>query len=325
MSTALFALSAERPVEDAWVRTLEQAGFGLRFVQTRPTTPVSEVIRLLEGCEVVVAGGEPYPREVFVARPELRHVARFGVGFDAVDVPAATELGVVVTTTLGTNDWAVADHAIGLMIDLAHRISHHDRRVRQGIWGAVRGGDVWQKTVGIVGIGRIGKGVARRARGFDMRVIAHEPNPDADFVRQHGVELVELDDVFRRADFVTLHCPASEETRRLVDARRLSLMKPSAFLVNTARGALVDEDALYDAVSGSRIAGAAIDAWTEEPMTDPRWAALDSVVLTPHSAPATVEVWRASGAMAAEQVLAVRRGERPAGLLNPKVWERRRR
>ena len=325
MSAALFALSAERPVEDAWVRTLEQAGFGLRFVQTRPTTPVSEVIRLLEGCEVVVAGGEPYPREVFVARPELRHVARFGVGFDAVDVPAATDLGVVVTTTVGTNDWAVADHAIGLMIDLAHRISHHDRRVRQGTWGAVRGGDVWQKTVGIVGLGRIGKGVARRARGFDMRVIAHEPNPDADFVRQHGVELVELDDVFRRADFVTLHCPASEETRRLVDARRLSLMKPSAFLVNTARGALVDEDALYDAVSGSRIAGAAIDAWTEEPMTDPRWAALDSVVLTPHSAPATVEVWRARGAMAAEQVLGVRRGERPAGLLNPEVWERRRR
>jgi phosphoglycerate dehydrogenase-like enzyme len=240
-------------------------------------------------------------------------------------VPAATAHGVIVTTTQGTNDWAVADHAIGLMLDLAHRISQHDRRVRRGEWGAVGGVDLWRKTLGIVGLGRIGKGVARRGRGFDMRVIAHEPAPDSAFVAEHGVELVSLDDVFRQADFLSLHLPLSAETERLVDVRKLALMKPTAYLINTARGRLVDEDALYAAVRSGRIAGAGLDAWSVEPMTDPRWSELDNVVLTPHSAPATAEVWQATGTMAARQVLAALRGEPPDAMLNREVWDHRRR
>ena len=324
MTTVLCALGATRPADDSWVRALEEAGCAVRFAQTSPSTPTSVVIRLLEGCAAVVAGGEPYAADVLAASPDLRHVARFGVGFDAVDLAAATAYGVVVTTTPGTNDWAVADHAIGLIIDLAHGISRHDRRVRRGEWGAARGVDVWQKTLGIVGLGRIGRGVARRGRGFEMRVIAHEPHPDQAFVEQHGVELVPLDDVFRQADFLSLHLPLSAETDKLVSADKLALMKPTAFLINTARGRLVDEDALYEAVRSARIAGAGLDAWSVEPMTDPRWAELDNVVLTPHSAPATAEVWQATGAMAADQVLAVLRGEPPRGMLNPEVWERRR-
>lgn len=324
MTTVLFALGATRPDDDAWVRALEAGGNDVRFARTSPSTSVSEVIELVGGCDAVVAGGEPYTAAVFAAAPGLRHVARFGVGFDAVDVAAASEHGVIVTTTQGTNDWAVADHAIGLIIDLAHGISRHDRRVRRGEWGAIRGGDVWRKTLGIVGLGRIGRGVARRGRGFDMRIIAHEPNPDAAFIEEHGIELVSLEDVFRRGDFVTLHLPLSAETEKMVDARKLALMKPTAFLINTARGRLVDEDAVYAAVRSGRIAGAGLDAWSVEPMTDPRWAELDNVVITPHTAPATVEVWHATGTMAAEQILAVQRGERPDGLLNPATWEHRR-
>jgi D-3-phosphoglycerate dehydrogenase / 2-oxoglutarate reductase len=307
------------------LKPFRDAGYDIKLGRGLPTTPVAEVIESVRGCAAVIAGGEPYTAEVFRACPDLKLVARFGVGFDAVDVPAATEHGVVVCTTPGTNDWAVADHAMGLIIDLAHGISRHDRAVRRGEWKAERGVDVYRATLGIVGLGRIGKGVARRARGFDMRVIAYEPYPDEAFVREHGVELVPLDEVFRRADFVTLHLPATAATTKIVDASKLALMKTSAYLINTARGKLVDEDALYAAVRSRRIAGAGIDAWTVEPLDTDRWNSLENVVVTPHSAPATGGVWAATWEMLARIVPACLRGEQPEGILNAEVWERRRR
>jgi len=296
----------------------------LRFGSGKGTTPVADVIESLEGCTAVIAGQEPYTAEVFDACPSLGLVVRFGVGFEAVDVPAATERGILVATIPGTNEWGVADHAIGLIADLAHGISRHDRAMRRGEWQARRGVDVWQATLGIVGLGRIGQAVALRAFGFDMRVIAYEPYPDEAFVEEHGVELISMDEVFAQSDFVTLHLPSMAETEKIVDASKLALMKETAYLINTSRGNLVDEDALYDAVQSGRIAGAGIDAWTEEPMTDPRWAELETVVLTPHTAPNTHGVLKASWAMAVDIVLQVLRGEQPEQLLNPEAWEERR-
>jgi len=218
----------------------------------------------------------------------------------------------------------VADHAIGVMIDLAHRISSHDRAMRRGEWQARRGVDVARATLGIVGLGRIGRAVAQRGLGFEMEVISYEPYPNMEFVERHGVELTSLEDVFTRADFLTLHLPAMPETERIVDASKLALMKSTAFLVNTARGNLVDEDALYEALAAGRIGGAGIDAWRAEPMDDPRWAELDNVVLTPHSAPNTHGVWKASGDMVAGIVLKTLEGQQPEQLLNPEAWEDRR-
>ena len=258
---------------------------------------------------------------MFDACPELRLVVRFGVGFDAVDVPAATERGVLVANIPGTNEWGVADHTIGMMLNLAHGISRHDRSMRRGEWEAQQGVDMWQATLGIVGLGRIGRSVAMRAAGFDMRVIAYEPDPVMEFVEEHGVELMELDRVFSEADFLTLHLPAMPETERLVDASKLALMKSTAFLVNTARGNLLDEDAVYEALQAGQIAGAGIDAWTVEPMLDERWFALENVVLTPHCGANTLGVWTASGAMAVDIVLKVLRDEKPDQLLNPEAWD----
>ncbi|MGH3550075.1 MAG: NAD(P)-dependent oxidoreductase [Pseudonocardiaceae bacterium] len=206
------------------------------------------------------------------------------------------------------------------MIDLAHGISRHDRAMRRGEWQPHRGVDMWQATLGIVGLGRIGRAVARRAIGFDMRLIAHEPYPVMEFVEEHHIELMSLDDVLRQSDYVTLHLPAMPETERIINAAKLALMKPSAFLINTGCGNLVDEDAVYAAVKSGEIAGAGIDAWTIEPMTDPRWAELDNVVLTPHSAANIDGVWAASAALAAEIVVQAMGGEKPAQLLNPEVW-----
>jgi phosphoglycerate dehydrogenase-like enzyme len=303
---------------------LKEAGLELRLGSGKSSTAVAEVIESLDGCAAVIAGQEPYVAEVFDACPELRLVVRFGVGFDAVDVPAATERGVLVATIPGTNEWGVADHTIGMMLDLAHGISRHDRSMRRGEWEAQQGVDMWQATLGIVGLGRIGCSVALRAAGFDMRVIAYEPDPVMEFVEEHGVELMELDRVFSEADFLTLHLPAMPETERLVDASKLELMKETAFLVNTARGNLLDEDAVYEALRAGQIAGAGIDAWTVEPMLDERWFALENVVLTPHCGANTLGVWTASGAMAVDIVLKVLRDEKPDQLLNPEAWDAKR-
>lgn len=303
---------------------LRAEGLELRFGSGRRSTPQAEVIQSLEGCAACIAGQEPYSAEVFDACPDLRLVVRYGVGFDAVDVAAATERGILVATIPGTNDWGVADHTVGLMVDLAHRISSHDRAMREGEWKVRRGVDVWQATLGIVGLGRIGQGVARRGLGFDMRVISYEPYPNMAFVEENGVELLPMDEVFSQSDFITLHLPSMPETERIVDATKLALMKPTAYLINTARGNLVDEDALYEAVRTGQIAGAGIDAWTTEPMLDARWAELENVVLTPHSGPSTYGVWKASGAMAVDIVLKVLGDEKPHQLLNPDTWDQRR-
>ncbi|MGH3873435.1 MAG: phosphoglycerate dehydrogenase [Pseudonocardiaceae bacterium] len=319
---ATVAVNLTRPQEELGEipARLHAAGLELRVGSGRRATPTAEVIKSLEGATAVIAGQELYTAEVFDACPELRLVVRFGVGFDTVDVGAATERGVLVATIPGTTDGGVADHAIGLMIDLAHGISRHDRAMRRGEWQPQRGVDMCHATLGIVGLGRIGRAVALRALGFDMKVIAHEPYPVMEFVEKHGIELLGIDEVFARSDYVTLHLPAMPETERIVDAAKLALMRPTAFLINTGRGNLVDEDALYAAVKSGQIAGAGIDAWTNEPMTDPRWAELDNVVLTPHSAANTHGVWTASAALAVQIVLQVIRGERPSQLLNPEVW-----
>ncbi len=303
---------------------LRAAGLELRFGSGRGATPVAEVIESLTDSAAVIAGQEQYTAEVYDACPKLRLIVRYGVGFDFVDVDAATERGILVATIPGTNDWAVADHVFGLIIDLAHGISRHDRAMRRGEWGPERGVDVWQQTLGIVGLGRIGQAVARRGRGFDMRVIAHEPYPDMGFVEEHGVELLAMEDVFARSDYLTLHLPSMPETEKIVDAAMLARMQPTAYLINTARGDLVDEDALYAAVQSQQIAGAGIDAWTNEPMDDPRWAELDNVILTPHSGPNTEGVRTASGAMAVDIVLKVLRDEQPEQLLNAEAWGRQR-
>ncbi len=303
---------------------LRAADLELRFGSGKGATPVAEVIESLKDSAAVIAGQEYYTAEVYDACPTLRLIVRYGVGFDAVDVDGATERGILVATIPGTNDWAVADHVFGLILDLAHGISRHDRAMRRGEWHPQRGVDVWQQTLGIVGLGRIGQGVALRGRGFDMRVIAHEPYPNMEFVEEHGVELLSMDDVFEHSDYLTLHLPSMPETEKIVDASLLAQMKPTAYLINTARGNLVDEDALYAAVQSQQIAGAGIDAWTTEPMDDPRWTELDNVILTPHSGPNTEGVRTASGAMAVDIVLKVLRDEQPEQLLNPEAWERQR-
>ncbi len=311
---------------DPRLEPLRDAGWEIRTHRwPRGRPPEEEVIALVQGNDAVIASSaERYTRTVLERADTLKHIARWGVGFETVDVPAATDNGVLVTTTQGSNHWAVADHAFALMLAVARRVVELDRVARTRTWSRPLAHDVWQKTLGIVGLGRIGKGVAQRAFGFEMEVLAYEPYPDHAFCKQWNVELVELDDLFQRSDYVTLHAPGQGASGRLVDRERLAMMKPTAVLINTARGVLVDEDALYDALTTGKIAGAGLDVREQEPPEDDRFESLDTVVLTPHVAGTTHEAQAVSSVMVVKSILQAARGERPHGLLNPNVWDHRR-
>jgi D-3-phosphoglycerate dehydrogenase / 2-oxoglutarate reductase len=313
--------------DDPRLRRLRDAGWHIRthrWSGGRP--PEEEVVELVQGNDAVIASAsERYTRAVIEGADTLKHIARWGVGYETVDVAAASDNGVLVTTTAGSNHWAVADHAFALMLAVARRVVELDKNARTRHWSRPLSRDVWQKTLGIVGLGRIGKGVAQRAFGFEMKVLAYEPYPDLSFCKQWNVELVDdIDELFRRSDYLTVHAPGEGANRHVVNAARLALMKPTGVLINTARGVLVDEDALYAALSEGRIAGAGLDVREHEPPVDDRFEALSNVVLTPHTAGSTEEAQAASAVMVVDSLLQAASGERPHGLMNPEVWDHRR-
>lgn len=309
--------------EAPYLRRLEAAGFEVVRAIGRHGGKLTEdeLIEALPGVFATLASGEPYTEGVFKSAPDLRIVSRWGVGYDAVDLDAATRHGVAVCVAAGANHEAVADYAVALMCALQRGLLQNHRLLTQGQWRTEFRPGLWRATVGIVGLGRIGQAVARRCLGFEMRILAYEPKPDHEFVRKHGIELVSLKELLRPADLVTLHCPASTETRHLIDRERLALMKPSAFLVNTARGSLVDEAALYEALTTGRLAGAGLDVFEREPLTSSPLFALDNVIVSPHMAGIDLTSEAAMADRAIDAILAVRRGQAPARecLLNPEA------
>lgn len=289
------------------------------------TLTEDELIGLLPGVFATIAAGEPYTERVFAAAPDLKLVARMGVGYDRVDVTAATRHGVAIAMAFGTNHEAVADHAFALMAGLANRLPAYHQEVMDGRWGGHFHPGLWRSTVGIIGLGRIGRALARRCRGFEMRVLAYDALPDPAYAGAEGIELVDLDRVFREADFVSVHAPHTPETDQIVSRERLAMMKPSAYLINTARGNLVDEAALSAALAAGRIAGAGLDVFEVEPLpAGSPLRGLPNVILTPHCAGGTVSAVIMMTERCVASVLAVRDGRSPGDeyLLNPEALRR---
>lgn len=249
-------------------------------------------------------------QEALEHAPKLRLISILGTGTDNVDLSAARARGVTVTNTPGVGAPSVAELTLGLMLAVTRSIPVSDSRVRQGVWQHVEGPELEGKTLGLLGLGAIGGRVARMARGLGMRVIAWSFTPDRERAAQLGVELVERDDVFRQADVVSVHLRNTPEVRGLVGARELALMQPGAYLINTARGALVDADALAAALRARRLAGAGLDVFTEEPLPPERNAFLDldNVVLTPHLGAVTREANARSRAMPVDNIIAFLEG-----------------
>ncbi len=274
----------------------------------------------LEDAWASVAGSEAYTRRVLERAASLQAIARCGVGYDAVDVAAATELGVAVLTTPGSNSDAVADFALALMLASLRRVTVLDRTVRDGGWRPTdASGDLSLANVGIVGLGSIGLAVARRLQGFGCRLLGVEPNPRRE-VGELGIELLSLAELLPVVDVLSLHAPLSDATRHLIGRHELALIKPGAVLVNTARGDLVDSDALVTALRDGRLAGAGLDVFEREPLPkDHPLMTLPNVVLSGHAASFSRLGIANTIAAVTANLLDVAAGSLPPGCVNPTI------
>lgn len=274
---------------------------------------------------LVVLLTERVDEELLAAAPKLRVASTVSVGFDNIDVPACTRRKVVATNTPGVLDDTTADLAWALLMAIARRLVEGDAWMRSGTWPGwdidqLLGGDVWGKTLGVVGFGRIGRGVARRSQGFQMRVLYHDQaRVAADVERKLHAEFVDFDRLLRESDFVSLHVPLLPETRHLISKDAFNKMKPTAYLINTSRGPVVDEAALAEALEQKKIAGAALDVYEHEPKVHPALLSRRDVILEPHIGSATVETRTKMAVMAATNAAALFEGHRPPNALNPEV------
>jgi D-3-phosphoglycerate dehydrogenase len=306
-----------------FVDMLRQAGFELVYPPGSSQLTEEELLPLLQGVRASVAGSEPYTRRVIEANPSLRVIARVGVGFDAVDLEAATEHGVAVATTPGANHDGVAEHAFALMLALAKDLIPQHRGTQAGKWPRQSTIPLRGRVLGIAGLGRIGKAVALRGKCFGMRLLAYEPAPDLGFVRQHQVTLVPFDRLLAESDYLTLHLPLTPESKHLINRRTLAQMKPTAFLINTARGGLVCEADLLWALRDKRLAGAGLDVFEKEPVGQNPLLQLDNVVCTPHNAGGDLQARNDMALAAAGAIVALSRGQWPTEqIVNPQVREK---
>jgi phosphoglycerate dehydrogenase-like enzyme len=292
---------------------LLEAGFEV-LPGTRQTAgwTEDEVIENVRGCAAVVAGAEPYTARVLDAAPGLRVLARTGVGFDAIDVKACDARGIAICTTPGVNHDSVAELAMAFILGIGRGFPDLDMRVRRGEWKRVFLPRVMGTTLGIVGLGRIGRALVSRAAGIGMKVIATEPCPDNEFCGKWNVELVSFDDLLRRSDYVSLHSPLTPETKHMMNAARFAQMKRGSVLINTSRGGLVDEKALIAALQSGHLRGAGLDVFEVEPLPlDSPLIQMSNVLMSGHVAGTDEEARRASQKMAAELIVALSRGEWP--------------
>jgi D-3-phosphoglycerate dehydrogenase len=310
-------LVTARNFDAAAVALLRAAGCVVRQPELGGRDPAGEALPgLLEGVDAWIVGTTEIGHALLEAHPRLRVIARRGVGYERIDIDAAHGLGRVVAIAAGGNGPSVADHAVGLMLAVCKQLVTLTEHVRRGDWTVPTGLELHEKTVGIVGLGRVGRLVARRLRGFDATILATDIAPDEAFAARHGVRFVELETLLQTSDVVTLHAPLTAATRHMIGAGALASMKPGAILINTARGGLVDEPALAEALRSGHLAGAGLDVFWAE--TDPgarpaaeALAGLPTVVATPHTAAATKEGLVRSNRIAAETVAMLLAGVMP--------------
>ncbi len=271
---------------------------------------------------------DPIDAEIFDAAPKLRIVSQYAVGYDNIDIGEATKRGIYVTNTPGVLTETVADFTFALMLAVARRVVEADKYVREGRWKVawhplmMLGSDVYGRTLGIVGMGRIGSAVARRAKGFGMRILYYDSVRREELERELGAEFADLDRLLEESNYVSLHVPLTPETYHLIGEEQLRKMKPTAFLINTARGKVVDQKALYRALKEGWIAGAGLDVFEQEPIPpDDPLLKLDNVVLAPHAASASHETRSRMAEMVAENLIAFLNGKVPPNLVNKEVVE----
>lgn len=324
MKVLVTSKSFGRLAPDA-VELLKTNGFDVVW-GSKPSMTAAEIAAEIGGVDALVVGNDTVDRQVFEASDRLRLVHMHGTGLDAIDVAAATDKGVLVANAPGTNRNAVAELTVALMLVAARSIDKHIEILKSGRWERTAGNEISGKTVGILGLGNIGQRIVELLAGFGVHIVAYEVHPDLGWVARNKVALAaSTDDVFAAADFLLLALPLNAETRKIVDARRLGLMKKSAYLINTARGGLIDDEALCAALRNKDIAGAAIDTFDPEPLSPDSPLRSSTATLTPHLAASSVEAAaNVSRIVAANIVDVLLRGKTQCAVNSAKVKPRAR-
>jgi D-3-phosphoglycerate dehydrogenase len=321
MARVLLTTMQVSSASDELLRPLIDDGHELVVVPANQARQEQMLAEAVGDSAAAIAGVEPWTRHVIESAPFLKIIARTGVGYDAIDLEAATARGVLVTTTPGANHHSVAEATIGMIVGALRRFAFADRQMRTTGWNPrPYGVELRGKTVGVIGTGLVGKEVVKRLQGWDVTILVSDVIRDQAFAERYGASYVELPELFAEADVVTVHAPLLPATRHLVSETVLKAMKPTAYLVNTSRGPLVDEAALATALKEGWIAGAALDVFETEPLlSDSPLLDLPNVTLTQHVAGVTWEAMQAMTAMAVDSVAAVLRGDVPATAVNPEA------
>lgn len=289
---------------EAW-ELLRENGCEAKKLTAEDGPILEQLKKELPEADAVIAGLEEYSRELIASSHKLKVISRYGVGCDKVDCAAAKENHVAVTITPGANGDSVADLAVGLMLSCARNIPPMDQSIREGKQIRPAGIEMWGKTLGVIGTGRIGKGVAKRCGGFKMRILGYDPFPSPDFEEECNAEYTDLETIIRESDFITLHVPFTPETKNMFGKKQFQMMKKDAVLVNTARGGIIDETALYEALKAGEIRAAGLDATLEEPPYNSPLCTLANCIITPHAGAATREASSKMSAMAVQNVVDV--------------------
>jgi D-3-phosphoglycerate dehydrogenase len=307
---------------DTYVSWLEERGLEVIIDPKQISLTEQDVIERLPGLYAHVCGSDALTAKALEYADKLKIISRIGVGYDTVDIPAATAKGIAVTTTPGAGAETVAEHAMALMLTMTRKIFQCDRSVREGSWIRISGPSIYRKTLGIIGLGTIGKQLAKIVSGFDMKIIAYDPFKDEKYAKEHNITYVSLEELLKTSDYISLHMPLNKETKYMIREETLKMMKPSAQLINCARGGLIDEDALYHALKDGVIAAAASDVFEKEPvdMANPLFE-LDNFIMTPHNAGTSVEGKNKVVGAAIKNVLDIMDGKMPIGLKNPEVFK----
>lgn len=297
------------PLHEKALEVLKNAGLEIVYEEYPDEDRLLELVR--DADAIIVRSKPKVTRKVIEAAPKLKVIGRAGVGLDNIDLEAAKERGIKVVNSPGASSRSVAELAVGLMFAVARKIAFADRKMREGVWAKKQcmGIELEGKTIGVIGFGRIGYEVAKIANALGMKVLLYDPKPNEERAKEVGGKFVSLEELLRESDVVTLHVPLVDATYHLINEERLKLMKPTAILINAARGAVVDTEALVKALKEGWIAGAGLDVFEEEPLpADHPLTKLDNVVLTPHIGASTEEAQMRAGVQVAEQIVEILKG-----------------
>lgn len=285
------------------LQLLQEKGYELVINPYGRILTQEEMIKEIEEVDGIIVGVDPLNAEVLKHAKKLKVISKYGVGTDNIDIQYAKDKNIVVTITKGANSDAVADYAFSLMISAARKLVPIDKGCRKLNWSKVTSIGIYGKTLGLIGLGNIGKGVAKRAQGFNMKVLAYDLFKDEEFASKNNVEYVTIEKILKEADFISLHLPLTKDTEHIIAEKELKMMKKTAVIVNTARGGLIDEDALYDVLKNNEIWGAGVDVFEQEPPKNEELLTLDNIVIGSHCAASTFEAIDNMGIMASQNII----------------------